>query len=67
MRMLKKEAIQKAVKLHGPITPCAGRQTLSDCFTIEINGLYLWFNCKDNSTRVIRNPLQKEKHNSLAS
>lgn len=54
MNVIKKKAIKKAMKLHGPISPCSGRQKLSDCFTVEVNGLYLWFNCEDNSTRVVR-------------
>ncbi|MBD3319703.1 MAG: hypothetical protein GF350_01250 [Chitinivibrionales bacterium] len=64
MQLIKSRAIRKAVKLHGPITPCSGRDSLSDCFTTEINGLYLWFNCKDNSTRVIKSypPLNRSEN-----
>jgi hypothetical protein len=45
---------RKAIKLHGMnIRPCADRQSLSDCFTVNLNKLYFWFNTEDGNTHAL--------------
>ena len=50
---VKRRLIQAAVSKHRKISPCAGRETLEDCFTEEDGTVYLWYNTEDQNTHVV--------------
>lgn len=56
MMKRKEEMIQYAKQIHGNITPCAGKNTLLDCFTEpdEYGELILWFNRECGSCAILR-------------
>lgn len=46
--------IDQAREKHGEIQPCANKENLEQCFTLEDRYGYLfWFNTEDGSTRVL--------------
>jgi hypothetical protein len=53
MNNLKKNMIRKAMKRYKNIAPCAKHPSLEDCFTIEDDKIYFWFNTEDHSTHVV--------------
>ena len=53
MELLKNNLITKARRTHGIITPCSGKNSLRDCFTIEDDVLLFWYNCKSGSTHLL--------------
>jgi len=53
MNDLKQNMIRKAVRRYKNIAPCSPRRSLDDCFTVEENKLYFWFNTEDHSTHVL--------------
>ncbi len=53
MDELEKTLIAKARSLHESIYPCAQKEYLTDCFTVQGNQLFFWFNTKDHSTHVM--------------
>jgi len=53
MNDLKKNMIRKAMKRYKNIAPCAKRHSLEDCFTVEEDKIYFWFNTEDKSTHVL--------------
>lgn len=57
MEQAKVEAIKLAIRKHRKIFPCGGRKEITDCFTVEGNFLYFWFNTCDKSTHLIRTVL----------
>ena len=50
----KKKLIKKARKKYGKIFPCSYNRTLSQCFTMYEDILYLWFNIKGDYTHVVK-------------
>lgn len=55
MNQLKETLIKEAENRFGLIKPCATKNSIHDCFTVEKNGIVsLWFNSSDNSTHVIQ-------------
>jgi len=43
--------IEKAARIHKVVLPCGGHSSLYDCFTVEGNVMYLWYNTRgDNNT-----------------
>ena len=53
MNDLKKNMIRKAQRRYKNIAPCARRRSLEDCFTVEEDKIYFWFNTEDQSTHVL--------------
>jgi len=47
------ELIRKARERHGSISPCAGKKSLRECFTIIDNTLVFWFNTANMSTNTL--------------
>lgn len=54
MEQLKYRIIEKAIRKHKQIFPCGGRRELSDCFTIEGQQIFFWYNTSDRSTHLIK-------------
>jgi hypothetical protein len=53
MNELKKRMIERARREHRAIFPCATRSSLDDCFTVEENEVYFWYNTEDHSTHIL--------------
>lgn len=53
MSELKDHVMEMAMKRYRMIYPCASRCDFSECFTIEGNRLFFWFNTEDDSTHVM--------------
>ena len=49
--------IRRAQERFEHISPCPSRPSLEDCFTVENNNLYFWFNTDDKSTHVLAEKL----------
>ena len=54
MNGLKRKLIQRAKKKYKKIYPCSYLKKLSECFTIDDNILYFWFNSVDHSTHIVK-------------
>jgi len=52
--------IEKAIAKYKKIFPCGGTIQLEDCFTIDENKLFFWFNTEDNNTHVIEEKLTEK-------
>ena len=48
-----KVLIKDARKKHGKIYPCGSKKSFGDCFTVQDNKLYFWFDTPDRSTHVL--------------
>lgn len=61
MNKIKIDLIKEAKEKHGEIYPCHTKDSLDECFTIEVfkdkEEIIFWFNDKDNSTFIIRKQL----------
>jgi hypothetical protein len=53
MNALKKIMIKKAKSRYKKILPCGRRRKLDDCFTVEKDKVFFWFNTEDQSTHVL--------------
>jgi hypothetical protein len=53
----KKELIARAVRDYEDIMPCAMKNSLDECFTVEREAIYFWFNTRDHTTRIIKEPV----------
>jgi hypothetical protein len=53
MKALKKNMIKKAMEQYKHIVPCSTTSSFKECFTIEGNRMYFWFNTRDRSTHVV--------------
>ena len=53
IQYLKQRAMLKAVRRFGSIAPCGNRKNLHECFILENDALYFWFNSPDMSTHVV--------------
>jgi hypothetical protein len=53
MNNLKENMIRKAMNRYKNIAPCAKYRSLEDCFTVEEDKIYFWFNTEDKSTHVL--------------
>jgi hypothetical protein len=53
MNKLKENMIKRAKDRYKNISPCPTRGTLEECFTMENNKIYFWFNTEDKSTHVL--------------
>jgi hypothetical protein len=49
--------IRQAEKEYDRIYPCAMKKNLRDCFTVEEDRLYFWFNTADETTHVLTREL----------
>ena len=46
--------IAEATERHGmAITPCRGKTSLHDCFTVEEHAVIFWYNTPDGSTHTL--------------
>jgi len=52
MNELKKKMVQNAEAKFNEISPCFPLTELNDCFFVEGNTIYFWFNTQDNSTHL---------------
>ena len=57
MNTLKKEMIKKAKIRFKKILPCGSKRKFAECFTIERDRVFFWFNTKDHSTHVLYSEL----------
>lgn len=55
--------IERAKKKYDTIYPCCGKTEWKECFTQESEKVILWFNAKDNSTRVETENTRRGKNN----
>ena len=53
MNELKTTMLRAARERYRDIFPCSNKQDLSECFTVEENRVYLWFNTADNTTHLM--------------
>ncbi len=53
MSDLKLDILASALERYQKIYPCSERRDFSECFTVEGNRLYFWFNTEDDSTHVM--------------
>ena len=53
MDELKLRLINRASKRHRKIFPCSHKEHLTDCFTMQDNLLFFWYNTEDQSTHVL--------------
>jgi hypothetical protein len=53
MNALKKSMIKKARSRFKRILPCGRRRKLKECFTVEKDRMFFWFNTQDQSTHVL--------------
>ena len=53
MNQLKNTLIEKAKIEYAAIFPCSEKNSFNDCFTLEENSLFFWFNTSDHSTHVL--------------
>ena len=53
MNKRKISLIKKAREMYKVISPCGSKSSLWDCFTIQGEMVYLWFNTQDNSTHMV--------------
>ena len=44
---------RKAILQHRAIMPCGNKTRFVDCFTIEKNKLYFWFNITSGTTKML--------------
>ncbi len=58
MNEIKNNMIRKALDLYKDIHPCSTKNDLVDCFTIEGNMVFFWFNTADESTHVLTDDLK---------
>lgn len=65
MGELEKKLIIQALGKHEKIFPCAHKESMTDCFTVIGNQLYLWFNTEDNSTHVVIEDLSNSARRPL--
>ncbi len=45
--------IKRAKDTFKHIAPCPTRENFDNCFTVEENNIYFWFNTEDQSTHVL--------------
>ena len=45
--------MNQAWSLHEEISPCSGKDSLHECFTVLGNRLCFWFNTPDHSTHIL--------------
>ena len=53
MNTLKKTMIKKAKSRFKKILPCGRRRSLKQCFTVEKDKVFFWFNTEDESTHLM--------------
>jgi hypothetical protein len=53
MERLKEQLVQKAIRLHGQISPAGRKASLEDCFTFEDSRVVFWFNDRSGNTRAL--------------
>jgi hypothetical protein len=53
MNELKQKMIRTAKGQYQAIFPCSEKKSLGDCFTIEENRIFFWFNTADETTHVL--------------
>jgi hypothetical protein len=53
MNKLKEKMIKRAKDRYKKIMPCPTRDDFNECFTVEGNHIYFWFNTADQSTHVL--------------
>jgi hypothetical protein len=49
----KESMIEEAIQRHGDIKPCGIKETLDDCFTIQLDMILFWYNDSQDSTHII--------------
>lgn len=57
MEALKIKLLNKAIIRHGNInklSPVSNRKTLADCYQIQGNYLFFWYNTPDKSTHIMK-------------
>lgn len=57
MNEIQKRMIDRARKQYKQIKPCGDNNNLYECFTIEGNLVFFWFNTPDKSTHVLTEKL----------
>jgi hypothetical protein len=57
MNQIKQTLIERAKLKYGNITPVVFKESLEDCFTVELGFVWFWFNIDNNSTKVEREVL----------
>jgi hypothetical protein len=53
MNTIKKTMIKKAKSRFKKILPCGQRRDFDECFTVENDKVFFWFNTEDESTHVL--------------
>jgi hypothetical protein len=61
MGIQEKRLIEKATRKHKKIFPCAHKDDISQCFTLDDGRLMLWFNTEDQSTHVVSAVVKKSR------
>ena len=55
---MKQELMARAIGRFGTIFPCGSKSSFDDCFFIDENHLVFWFDTHDNSTHLVRRPIE---------
>jgi hypothetical protein len=61
MEALKIKLLNKAIIRHGNInklSPVGGKKTLADCFQVQGDHLFFWYNTPDNSTHIVKEEIK---------
>lgn len=53
MNDIKLTMIEKARQNYSRIFPCGLKADLAECFTVEANRIFFWFNTEDETTHVL--------------
>ncbi len=53
MNELKLNMIRKAREAYADIFPCTTKGNLEECFTLEGNQVFFWFNTPDKTTHMM--------------
>jgi hypothetical protein len=53
MNTIKRTMIKKAKNRFKKILPCGRKRKFAECFTVEKDKVFFWFNTEDQSTHVL--------------
>ena len=53
MNEIKKELIKQAQEKYKDIAPCSAHEHLDECFTLEGEKVFFWFNTPDRTTHLL--------------
>ena len=55
LTVTEEKMLEEAIRRHGVVYPCYGKNSFNDCFVDYPNGMKtFWFNTEDNSTHLIK-------------